>query len=120
MVGQRRRDRELYWRDVLQRQSESGLNVANFCRQESISAASFYAWRRKLRERDAQALRIDAKIDAEANLGAQLLPVRIESGTSPAPVRIFLPQGATIDAPGNLDRRALVDLLGALREAQLC
>jgi hypothetical protein len=35
-------------------------------------------------------------------------------------VRILLPQGASIDAPGGIDRRALVDLLGALREAQLC
>ena len=117
---QRRKDRELFWRGVLHRQSESGLNVASFCRQESISAPSFYDWRRKLRERDGGSLRIDPQVDVEANLGAQLLPVRIEAGASSGPVRIFLPQGTSIDAPASIDRRALVELLGALREAQLC
>lgn len=119
-MGQRRKDRELFWRGVLQRQSESGLSVASFCRQESISAPSLYSWRRKLRERDARALRSDPPLEEEAHLGVQLLPVRVEAGASPAPVRILLPHGASIDAPGSIDRRALVDLLGALREAQLC
>jgi transposase-like protein len=120
MMGPGRKDRELFWRGVLQRQTESGLTVASFCRQESISAPSFYAWRRKLKERDARALEIDPRVDEEANVGAQLLPVRIETGASPAPVRILLPQGASIEAPGSIDRRALVELLGAIREAQLC
>jgi len=120
MMGRRRKDRELFWRGVLQRQTESGLSVASFCRQETISAPSFYAWRRKLRERDAVALRSDAQVDEKAEFGGQLFPVRIEAGASPAPVRIFLPQGTSIDAPGNMDRRALVELLAALREAQLC
>lgn len=119
MVGQHRSDRELYWRGVLQRQSESGLSVASFCRQESVSAPSFYAWRRKLKERDTRALPIDSRDDA-AQRGVQLLPVRIESSTAPVPVRILLPQGTSIDVPGSIDRRALVELLGALRETQLC
>ena len=119
-MARRRQDRELFWRGVLQRQMESGLNVARFCRQESISAPSFYDWRRKLRDRDAGALRTDPQGDGEGSLGVQLLPVEIESGRSPGPVRILLPHGASIDVPGNIDRRTLVDLLGALRETQLC
>lgn len=121
MAGRRRADRERYWRGVLHRQVESGLSVACFCRQESISPPSLYAWRRKLRERDAVAQRIDSQ-DGEAIPSAQLLPVRIEaeSTATSAPVRIFLPQGASLDVPCSLDRRALVELLGALREAQLC
>jgi transposase-like protein len=119
MVGRRRSDRERYWRGVLQRQGESGLSVADYCRQESVSAPSLYAWRRKLRERDAGAQRVDPQ-DGEAIPRAQLLPVRIEAETTSAPVRIFLPQGVSLDVPGSLDRRALVELLGALREAQLC
>lgn len=119
MMGKRRTDRELHWRGVLQRQSDSGLSIATFCRQESISAPSFYAWRRKLKERDAGALGSGFQ-ERAASSDAQLLPVRIESGASLAPVRIFLPGGAWIDAPSNMDRRALVELLEALREAQLC
>jgi len=119
MAGQRRTDRERCWRGVLERQVESGLSVASFCREESISAPSFYAWRRKLRERDVRAQR-SASRGGDANPGAESLPVRIEAGMPSAPVRIFLPQGASLDVPGSMDRRALVELLGALREAQLC
>lgn len=73
----------------------------------------------KLKERDAGALGIGFQ-ERAASSDAQLLPVRIESGASLAPVRIFLPQGASIEASGRIDRRALVELLGAIREAQLC
>lgn len=115
-----RRDREGFWRGILQRQAESGLNVASFCRQESISAPSFYAWRRKFQERDGGAPPIDRQFAKDTPLGGQLLPVRLEAGSSPAPVRILLPQGASIEAPGDIDRRVLVELLLALREAQGC
>jgi hypothetical protein len=36
------------WRGRLQRFSESGLTVAQFCEQERVCTASFYNWRRKL------------------------------------------------------------------------
>ncbi len=36
------------WRERLERFSGSGLGVAQFCAQERVSAASFYAWRKKL------------------------------------------------------------------------
>ena len=50
-MPRRKREREAYWRNVLTRQSKSGLSVATFCRQESIAQASFYSWRRTIRER---------------------------------------------------------------------
>jgi hypothetical protein len=36
------------WRARLKRQQASGLTVAEFCRQEGVSAGSFFAWKRKL------------------------------------------------------------------------
>ena len=36
------------WTDRLHRFDESGQTVAQFCKLESISTASFYQWRRKL------------------------------------------------------------------------
>jgi len=119
-MGRRRKDRELYWGNMLERQLDSGLSVASFCRQESISAPSFYAWRRKLSQRDATLAQPRTQAQEVADFGAQLVPVRIASATSPEPVRILLPHGTSIDAPSTIDRRTLVELLGALREAQLC
>jgi len=36
------------WRLRLRRQATSGLSIADFCRREGVSTASFYAWRRRL------------------------------------------------------------------------
>lgn len=54
-VGQmaRARVRE-HWRELIGLQQQSGLGVGEFCRQRSISPASFYRWRGKLSP-DAQA-----------------------------------------------------------------
>ena len=38
------------WRGILQKQQASGLTVAAFCRQARVPQASFFAWRRKLRD----------------------------------------------------------------------
>lgn len=46
--GSRRNPHE--WRSLLARFDDSGLGVAAFCRQEAISAASLYRWRRLLGE----------------------------------------------------------------------
>ncbi len=37
------------WRQRLERQRDSGLSVAEFCRREHVSSHGFYVWRRKLR-----------------------------------------------------------------------
>jgi transposase-like protein len=37
------------WRQRLRRQVESGLTIAQFCAQESLSTATFHSWKRRLR-----------------------------------------------------------------------
>jgi transposase-like protein len=112
-MGQRRKDREVHWRAVLERQGESGLSVADFCRQESVSAPSFYFWRRRLQEQEAVR-------PATVVSSRQLLPVHIESAAPAAAVRILLPQGFSLETSTSIDERRLCDLLRALREASGC
>lgn len=107
-MGERRTDREDHGRGILHRQAESGQSVASFCRQEFLSAASFYSWRRKLNSSDGGAS------------PRQLLPVRIESSRPPASVRILLPQGVAIDTPTTIDPGVLSDLLRVIGEAYRC
>jgi hypothetical protein len=38
----------LVWKSRISRQRKSGLSIAEFCRQESVSVASFSYWKRKL------------------------------------------------------------------------
>lgn len=37
------------WRQRLRRQADSGLTIAQFCAQESLSTATFHSWKRRLR-----------------------------------------------------------------------
>jgi hypothetical protein len=37
------------WRQRIERQRGSGLSIAEFCRREGVSQASFHGWKRKLR-----------------------------------------------------------------------
>lgn len=80
------------WREIVARQSASGMTVAQFCRAESISAPSFYAWRRQLG---------GAEAPAEASCGApdagSFLPVTVDLRGRSAPLRIFLPHGVCVE-----------------------
>ena len=43
-----------FWKSALDRQRTSGLSVAAFCREESLSDKTFYLWRRKLQGDESQ------------------------------------------------------------------
>ena len=38
------------WCQRIERQRESGLSIAEFCRRGDVSQASFHVWKRKLRQ----------------------------------------------------------------------
>jgi putative transposase len=48
-IGRQRRS-ESAWREIVARQTESGLTVQSFCEREGIHATSLYGWRSRLRE----------------------------------------------------------------------
>ena len=47
-IGRERRS-ESVWREIVGRQTESGLTVQAFCDREGIKSASLYGWRSRLR-----------------------------------------------------------------------
>lgn len=47
-MGRASIEKEEFWRFVLSEHSRSGRSVREFCRQEDVSEASFYQWRKKL------------------------------------------------------------------------
>jgi hypothetical protein len=55
--GQRDSNREAFWRGVLGKFRDSGLNIRDFCRRAKVTEASFYAWRRTLHQREAELAR---------------------------------------------------------------
>ncbi len=48
MARRQRTEREIYWQDLIDRQEAGQQSIADFCQDEGISTASFYAWRRRL------------------------------------------------------------------------
>jgi putative transposase len=47
-IGRQRRS-ESAWRELVDRQEQSGLTAAQFCEREGIKSASLYGWRSRLR-----------------------------------------------------------------------
>jgi transposase-like protein len=85
------------WRNRLKRYGASGLAVAEFCGQEGISTASFYAWRKRLRG-----------TKTTGKEGRVFEPVRLRPAGRP--MSVHLPGGVRVEVPTeNLDAvRAVV------------
>jgi len=54
---QRPGSKERFWRRMVRQWRGSGLSIRDFCAERQISEGNFYAWRRTIAERDAQAAR---------------------------------------------------------------
>jgi transposase len=93
------------WQQRLDRFRKSGLAVADFCEREGVSTASFYAWRRRLQHDQAP----------PADDAPRLVPVRIVTPPTSAPVELLLPSGLVLRLYPDADLlwlRQLLPLLG--------
>lgn len=75
------------WRARLRRFKESKWSVAEFCRRENVSAASFYQWRRKLA--DSSSTAPVQRSPARANF----VPVQVAAATG---LQVTFPNGARL------------------------
>jgi hypothetical protein len=92
------------WQQRLDRFRNSGLAVADFCDREGISTASLYAWRRRLQADPTPP-------DADA---PRLVPVRLVTPPTSAPVELVLPSGCVLRLSPDCDLAWLRQLLPAL------
>jgi len=132
-------EKELFWRLVLDEHLQSGMTVRDFCQEEGVSVPSFYAWRRKIKKRDAEPIRDEIKQrDAEEADNAvdnrRLIPVDVvgpprehlsgSKGASLPLLEVVTPSGFTLRLDQHVEPRRLNALLGAImhREdgAKLC
>jgi hypothetical protein len=95
MSRPRSEHRENYWRAVISRQAASDESIASFCRENNLSAASFYSWRRKLAARPAPA--------------PQFVPVPLVKVAAEFQVR--LSNGVSVVVPADFDDMGLRRLL---------
>ena len=118
-MPRRKQEREAYWRGVLASQSTGGLSVAEFCRQESIAQASFYAWRRTIRARDGSSGSVPVngrRVLGQESRVPSFVPVRVEGAMKHEPIRIRWPGGVGIDVPALTSPRDITSVLQSVRD----
>lgn len=110
-------EKELLWREILNRQVDSGLSVRQFCLTHAVSLQSFYAWRRRLRTP------LDAGTTATKATAAPLesrrlfVPLQVLDTTSR--LEIIHPSGCRIQVSGEVDMITLQRVFEALGAAEL-
>lgn len=103
------------WRLIHERQRQSGLSIAAFCRRHGIGESSFFTWKRRF------------AADAQAAGRPAFLPIRpaaspasdadpLAGGQEGRPVQLRLPGRHRIVLRRGFDAQALRQLLTLLRE----
>jgi hypothetical protein len=103
-----REDLRSHWRALLAAQSQSGLSVAGWCREEGVPVKSFYYWRRKSSEPDQPQSCVGTAVPAHGWIA--VAPESLEEGR-PLTLRVG---SVSIDVSNGFDRRLLSDVLGLL------
>lgn len=97
----RSKEKEAYWRDLMERQVASGQNAAAFCEGEGIRPDFFYSWRALLKKRDLEAA--DVSVAANKPLAQprpKFVPVRVveekQADAPPPTVEVETPSGLKV------------------------
>jgi len=115
-------EREEFWRGVITRQAESGLSVAKFCKRETLAEQSFYAWKKKLRERDQVGRKLSRGNNGSVSNGAAaksstaFVPVEIEQAMPAGAIRIQWPSGVCVEVPCGVKPHEIAGILQTLHQ----
>jgi len=104
--------KERYWRAAISEQRRSGQSVRAYCRDGGLSEASFYAWRRELKQR--RTVRAQ-KTPQRTGRGARFVPVRLAAGSVSPPgftsIEVALPSGAVLRLPSSTEPERVATML---------
>jgi hypothetical protein len=96
------RPRGEYWRELIAQQEQSDLTIHAFCAQQGVTEASFYHWRKQLRN--------------SAPVCFALVEHSVDSLRRNAPVEVLLPSGERLQIAPGADATTLRMVLAVLRE----
>jgi hypothetical protein len=95
------------------------LSIAEYCRQQSLTAIQFYSWKRTILERD-QEIASKPLVGKEAEQPA-FIPVVIQPPVVPprseTPIEIILPGQQTIRVRTGCDQQLLAEIVRLLGES---
>src|SRR6185369_9612526 len=101
-------ERMRFWRDLIERQPTSGLNIARFCADAGVSQNAFYVWKKRLltTAQQIRAARPRRKHRRKKAVAKSLVPVRVIPNVGHQPptaqaIEIAWPNGIALRvAPG--------------------
>ena len=96
-------NKEEFWRALVEEQRQCGLSIRAFCRRKAVSEPSFYAWRKRLQDRDAESM-------AQAFSNQRLIPVDVirPAEVDSMPGRDHVKTRLEICTPGGFDVQNIV------------
>lgn len=106
--------KELRWRGIVNRQAESGLSIREFCANEEVSQPSFYAWRRKFRERENEGThaRKPRRSPDEPNNRGLFVPLELVDSVET--LEVIHPRGYRVRVIGDVNPSALRHVIEVL------
>ena len=93
------------WRERLERHTQAGCSVAEFCRREGVSQPAFYHWRKRLQSGPRQRTR---RLSSQGEK-LRFVPVAMPAALLAAGVQIDLPGGAIV----RLSQQASAEIVAA-------
>ncbi len=108
---QRCTSKERFWRRMVRLWLSSRQSVRAFCRDRALAAQSFYAWRRLIKQRDAEAV---------AFVPVRVVPDDPPTAAAPASggLELVLPAGRLLRVGPDFDGLTLQRLLALLEEGR--
>ena len=116
MARRKNGETERLWRDRVGRQAVSGLSIRQFCAQERIAPASFYAWRRRLKEGTDSAMQPPVAEPGrnEPRKTREFIPLRLVD--TPTAWEVVHPRGYRVSVSGEIHAAALQCILRVFDE----
>src|SRR5262245_16976467 len=119
-------ERKRFWRDLIERQPTSGLNIARFCADAGVSQNGFYVWKKRLlaADREQQVIKPRRKHRRKKAAAKSLVPVRVIPDVSHRPptaqaIEIAWPNGVALRIPAGCDSKTLREVFGLLSSAMI-
>ena len=88
-----KRRTELQWRELIEAQPQSGMNISDYCKYHKTTTASFFSWRKKLFNTNAD------HIDSSTGSDNNWIPLNFCSDAGHDPewdIELCLPGGVTL------------------------
>jgi transposase-like protein len=102
------------WLELIRRWQQLQITVREFCERHRVSEASFYSWRRVLRERGLLEKSMTSETAAETPAFVKLATVVAELTGSP--IELVLNQGRLLRVRPGFDADMLLELVRLLEE----